>query len=113
VLDEQRDEIYPQMRRLGASLMHGLREEAAKAGVPLLVAGPGPLLQMYFTERESIGNYRDYAGTELATAGRIHLALMDEGINIVPRGLWFLSTEHTEDHIAEAVSKFGAVLKTV
>jgi glutamate-1-semialdehyde 2,1-aminomutase len=30
--------------------------------------------------------------------------LMDRGVNVVPRGLWFLSSAHTEADIDETVA---------
>jgi glutamate-1-semialdehyde 2,1-aminomutase len=104
VLDEQRDTVYPTLFSLGLRLADGLRTAAAAAGVPLLVDGPGPLIQTYVTEAKQVRNYRDFAATDRAAMTRLHGLLMDRGVNIVPRGLWFLSTAHTESDIGETVA---------
>jgi glutamate-1-semialdehyde 2,1-aminomutase len=103
VLEEQRDAIYPTLRDLGSRLADGLRAAAGKAGVPLLVSGPGPVVQTYLTDATEVRNYRDFAATDRDTMARLHGLLMDRGVNIVPRGLWFLSTAHTVDDVDRTV----------
>ncbi|HEY3751981.1 MAG TPA: glutamate-1-semialdehyde 2,1-aminomutase [Pseudonocardiaceae bacterium] len=95
VLDEERDYVYPTLCDLGARLADGLRAAARTAGVPLLVSAPGPVVQTYLTEAATVRDYRDFAATDLATTARLHGLLRERGVNIVPRGLWFLSTAHT------------------
>ncbi|MFC5833817.1 aspartate aminotransferase family protein [Nonomuraea insulae] len=113
ILDEQREEVYGTLYARGRELMRGLTEAAAKAGVPMLVDGPGPVFQTYFTEAPAVRNYRDFAATDRAMMGRLHAALLDQGVNMVPRGLWFLSTAHTEADIADTVEAFSAALNSL
>ncbi len=113
VLDERREEVYGTLYARGRALMEGLREAAAKAGVPMLVDGPGPVFQTYFTEAESVRDYRDFARTDRARMALLHAALLERGVNMVPRGLWFLSTAHTEADVAATVDAFGDALRTL
>ncbi|MFG1978211.1 aspartate aminotransferase family protein [Nonomuraea fuscirosea] len=113
ILDEQRDEVYGTLYARGRELMRGLSEAAAKAGVPMLVDGPGPVFQTYFTEAPAVRDYRDFAATDRAMMGRLHAALLDRGVNMVPRGLWFLSTAHTEEDVAATVEAFSAALNSL
>ncbi|MEV4172619.1 aminotransferase class III-fold pyridoxal phosphate-dependent enzyme [Nonomuraea sp. NPDC049709] len=113
ILDEQRDEVYGTLYARGRELMRGLSEAAAKAGVPMLVDGPGPVIQTYFTEAPAVRDYRDFAATDRAMMGRLHAALLDRGVNMVPRGLWFLSTAHTEEDVAATVEAFSAALNSL
>ncbi|GAA3310221.1 aminotransferase class III-fold pyridoxal phosphate-dependent enzyme [Nonomuraea dietziae] len=113
ILDEQREEVYGTLYARGRALMEGLREAAAKASVPLLVDGPGPVFQTYFTEEESVRNYRDFARTDRARMALLHAALLERGVNMVPRGLWFLSTAHTEADVAATVEVFADALRTL
>lgn len=110
-LHEQRDEIYPPMMRRGEQLMASLQSCAKDAGVPMLVEGTGAVFQTYLTEATAVHNYRDFAATDRAAMGRLHQRLLDRGVSIVPRGLWFLSTEHTEVHLAETVEAVAASLR--
>lgn len=104
-LDRRRDEIYPRLDALGARLANGLRAAAATAGIPLLVSECGPLVQMYLTDAPEVRDYRDWAATDLKTMARLHGLLLELGVNVVPRGLWFLSAAHSETDVDEAVAK--------
>ncbi|WP_198663931.1 aspartate aminotransferase family protein [Jiangella endophytica] len=113
VLERDRDDLYPRVFRLGALLADGLREAARQAGVPLVVTGPGPMIQTYVTESDDVRDYRDFAATDLAASARLHGLLMDRGVNIVPRGLWFLSTAHTEADVHETVAAAADALRAL
>ncbi len=110
ILDEQRDEIYPRLFRLGTALMEGIRGAAAKAGVPLLVDGPGPMFQIYLTSEDRVRDYRGFAATDRAKMVRLHGLLLDRGVNMVPRGLWFLSSAHTDDDVERTIAAVGSAL---
>lgn len=113
ILDEQRDEVYGTLYARGQALMRGFRDAAAKAGIPMLVDGPGPVFQTYFTEAPAVRNYRDFARTDRARMALLHAALLDRGVNMVPRGLWFLSTAHSEADIAATVDAFADALASL
>ncbi|MCC7361528.1 MAG: glutamate-1-semialdehyde 2,1-aminomutase [Anaerolineales bacterium] len=95
--------LYPRLTTLGQRLMAGIRQAAQAAGVPLLVEGPGPVFNCYFTDQPAVTTYRDYARCDLSTMARLQQALLDRGVNMVGRGLWFLSTAHTEADIDQTV----------
>ena len=44
---------------------------------------------------------------------RLHQRLFERGVSIVPRGLWFLSTAHTDDHIVETLEAVAESLPGV
>jgi glutamate-1-semialdehyde 2,1-aminomutase len=104
ILDEQRDEVYGTLYARGRRLMTGLADAAAASGVPLLVDGPGPVFQVYLGEAKQVRNYREFAATDHAAMARLHTALLDRGVNMVPRGLWFLSTAHSDADIDETIA---------
>jgi glutamate-1-semialdehyde 2,1-aminomutase len=104
VLDQQRESIYPKLFASGQRLADGLRGAAKAAGVPLLVQGPGPVVQTCITDADDVRNFRDFAATDRAAMVRLHGLLMDRGVNIVPRGLWFLSSAHSEADVDETIA---------
>lgn len=109
-LDTHRAEIYPPLHERGKLLMDGIAAAATKHGVPMLVDGPGALFNTYITEQPAVRNYREFAATDRATMGRWHELLLAEGISVVPRGLWFLSTTHTEEQIRQTLGVVEATL---
>lgn len=113
ILDERREEVYGTLYARGRALMEGIREVAEKAGVPLLVDGPGPVFQTYFTDAPAVRDYRDFARTDRARMALLHAALLERGVNMVPRGLWFLSTAHTEADLAFTVEAFDGALRSL
>jgi glutamate-1-semialdehyde 2,1-aminomutase len=104
---------YARLAATGRRLMDGLRTAARNAGVPLLVDGPGPIFQTYRTDQAEVADYRDFAATDLAGMTRLHSALLDRGVSIVGRGLWFLSTAHDDTDVAETVAAFADALVSV
>jgi glutamate-1-semialdehyde 2,1-aminomutase len=109
-LEQNATTIYPRLFALGQRLMTGIRRSAAAAGVALLVEGPGPVFNIYFTDQPAVNNYRDFARCDLAAMGRLHTALLDRGVNIVGRGLWFMSAAHTEADIDETLAAVASAL---
>ena len=112
VLEQQAATIYPRLFGLGQRLIAGIRQAASAAGAPLLVEGPGPVFNLYFTDQPAVANYRDYTRCDLAAMGRLHTALLDRGVNMVGRGLFFLSAAHTEEDIDQTVAAVADALKT-
>jgi glutamate-1-semialdehyde 2,1-aminomutase len=102
--------LYPRLFGLGRRLMAGIRQAALSSGLPLLVDGPGPVFNLYFTNQPAVDNYRDYARCDLAAMGRLQRALLDRGVNMVGRGLWFLSAAHTEADIDQTVAAVADAL---
>ncbi|MFD7158911.1 aspartate aminotransferase family protein [Kribbella sp. NPDC059898] len=109
-LDEHRADVYPPLNAMGLRLMDGLRSAATRHGVPLLVDGPGPVFQTYVTDQAEVTDYRSFAACDRAAMARFHAGLFAAGINIVPRGLWFLSTEHTAAQVDETIAAADSVL---
>ena len=109
-LEHSANTIYPRLAALGQRLMAGIRQAAAAAGRRVVVDGPGPVFQLYFTDQPAVRSYRDFARCDLATMGRLHTLLLDRGVNIVGRGLWFLSTAHTEADIDQTIAAVESAL---
>ncbi|WDZ82657.1 aspartate aminotransferase family protein [Micromonospora cathayae] len=112
-IERDRDTIYPHLYRLGGRLMAGIREAAAQAGVPMLVDGPGPVFQTYLTPAAAVRDYRDFAATDRAGMGVLHRELLARGVNVVPRGLWFLSAAHTDDDVDRTLEVVADALRAL
>ena len=90
---------YERIHCLGEELMNGLRELAAESGQAILVQGLGPVFHLAFTQRDSIVNYRDSLEIDTQRNREFVGAMLDRGIRLLSRGLWYLSAAHTEAEI--------------
>jgi len=102
--------VFRQVTAAGQQLMQTLRDVAAEANVPVLVDGPGPVFQLYLTDQPAVRSYRAFTLTDRAGMARLHTLLLDEGVNIVGRGLFFLSTAHGAVEVAQTGQAFAAAL---
>ena len=83
--------------------MRGLRELAANYGHSVLVQGFGPVFHLAFTERESIIDYRDSLEIDTQRNGEFVGEMLDRGVRLLSRGLWYLSAAHTDADIQRAL----------
>lgn len=114
MIKEGGETLYEGVRARGRRLMAGIAESAAEHGLPLAVHGPGPVFNMYGADPgTAITNYREYAETDVKLVRRVHEALLERGVNTVGRGLWFLSTEHSDGDIDETIAAVDASMEAV
>ncbi|HEV2438675.1 MAG TPA: aspartate aminotransferase family protein [bacterium] len=95
---------YAALTATAQSLMAGLREAGAARGVPVLTQGPGPVFQMWITDRTSIED-APTARTAGAAAYEVFAAAMRRrGVRVLPSGRWLVSTAHTAEHVGRTVA---------
>jgi len=104
---------YERLFKYGKKLMEGLREAAAATGQNLLVQGAGPMFNTGFTNLRSIKDYRDTLSLDRTKLRKFISGMQDSKVRIIGRGLWYISTAHTEADIDEAVKKATEVLKNI
>jgi glutamate-1-semialdehyde 2,1-aminomutase len=97
---------------LGETLAAGMREALAGHGVAGGVMRCGSLLHLVF---DTDGEPRRFADLHLESRmhDAVHLACMEEGLFIAPRGLMNTSTAMDADVIDEVVARFGRALERV
>jgi glutamate-1-semialdehyde 2,1-aminomutase len=109
-LRELTAERIERMDNLRASLQSGLVEIAQKHGLPLSANHYGSCLNLYFSESVPESSIvRD----DEAVMDKFHLACINHGLFIAPRGMIALSTVIREDHIAEAIERADAAMRDV
>lgn len=90
---------YRHLFRIGQGLIDGIRQIAAKHDQPLLIRGIGPMFWVGFGSGP-ITDYRSHVrhtdGTKLA---RFTDLLLERGIRPIGRGMWYVSTAHTDDDV--------------
>jgi glutamate-1-semialdehyde 2,1-aminomutase len=109
-LRELTAERIERMDNLRASLQSGLVDIAQKHGLPLSANHYGSCLNLYFSESVPESSIvRD----DEAVMDKFHLACINHGLFIAPRGMIALSTVIREDHIAEAIERADAAMRDV
>jgi glutamate-1-semialdehyde 2,1-aminomutase len=96
--------------RIGQSLMEGFRTAARRHGVPLLVSGFGAAFAIHFTPRDELRTYRDLFDDDPDLLRRLSVALLEEGVNILPDDRLYTSTAHTEADAEETLGAFSRAL---
>jgi len=92
--------LYERLARLGAFLADGLRQAAARHGVPVVVNQKGGALSVHFTSEP----VRDFAAVERSDAqafARFFREMIAAGIHLAPSiyEAWFVTAAHTEEDI--------------
>jgi glutamate-1-semialdehyde 2,1-aminomutase len=112
--------LYAPLEARGEALMAGLRERAARAGVPLLVQGLGAVFNTAFVPTAAggappagVSDYRAYAGLDGARQRAFLRTLQDGGVRVTARGTWFLSTAHSEADVEQTLRVAERALRAV
>jgi len=104
VLDRDEGAVLKQIRSTGETLISGLRELAANAGVPLCINGSGPVFHISFTDYTGMRDYRDTLHSDLQQRDRFLEAMLAHGIYLLPDGRWYLSAAHGEAEVRETLA---------
>jgi glutamate-1-semialdehyde 2,1-aminomutase len=109
----EQEQPHERLFSLGRKLMEGLQQAGKETGHHLLIQGPGPMLHFGFTDLKEVKDYRDTFSYDKAKLGKFIAAMHDRGIRIIGRGLWYISTAHTEEDIDLALKTAKEVLGTL
>jgi len=110
-LKENRATIYPWLYQMGDRLRDGLRNSFKKAGLPALVGGLGPVVQVSLTKTTMLRDYRDWIRRDTASYHRLVAELVPLGVRTITRGTWYLSAAHTEEDVQFTVERVDSALK--
>lgn len=98
------------MERLAEKLRIGLIETIEKAGLPVSINRFGSCLNLYFSAAPPESTV---VREDAEMMGRFHLAALNHGLFLAPRGLMALSTVTTAAHIDEALQRAAAAVQDV
>ena len=112
VLDADSGAVLTGIRKTGESLMKGIRELAADAGIPLLVNGIGGAFHLSFTTRDKMVDYRDTLDCDLGARDRFIEALLEAGIYLLPDGRWYVSAAITRADVEAALEAVRGVFQS-
>ncbi len=88
------------MAELCGELKDGLSRAAEKCGLPLAVSQYGSCLNIYFSESVPVSSM---VREDQEIIGKFHLAALNHGLFIAPRGMVALSTVTTQEHISRSL----------
>ena len=101
---------HERLYSLGKRLMQGLKLAAQETNQPLLVQGLGPMFHTGFTNLTGVKDYRDTLSYDKIKLNKFISGMHDRNIRLIGRGLWYISTAHTEVDIDHAISIAKEVL---
>ncbi|MSO93388.1 MAG: aspartate aminotransferase family protein [Rhodospirillales bacterium] len=104
---------YERLFAIGERLADGIRKAARKVGVPVLVAGDGPVLQVHFTDRKELRNHRDLLKTDTKKGSQFGLEMISRGVYFTPGSKIYLSLAHTDRDIERTIEAAEDSLKAV
>jgi len=104
--------VYGHLESVGTSLMAGIREIAQRTGVPLLVQGLPTAFHLSFTDEKEIADYRSLiSNCDQKRYERFAVGMLERGVRLLERGIWYVSTAHTDAHIAKTLETLEDVLR--
>ena len=104
-------EAFDTLYRNGRSLMAGLRGLATRHELDILLQGPGPVFAMAFTSASEITDYRSHRmNADEEKYAKFNQGMLDQGVRLTARGVWFVSTAHTEQDIEDTLAAADEVL---
>jgi glutamate-1-semialdehyde 2,1-aminomutase len=112
-LENDADEIYGRLETMGTTLKEGLEMAAAEAEMSLTVQKLGGILTTHFTERKVISTYREACEADDGLGRAFAAELLRNGVQILPRGTWFLSLAHTDEDIERTIIAAESALERV
>jgi len=97
----------------GCRLMEGIAAAGRRAGRRVHTRGVGIVFHVSFNDQEEITDYRSFTRRDPAAYARFALALQERGIRVIPEGLWFLSTAHTDRDVDETLAAVPGAMEAV
>ncbi len=90
--------VYDGLHCRGRRLRDGVHKILTAAGHDVTVTGEGPAFGVHFVS-QPLRNYRDTLQINKAKYADFNLAMLDEGVLLLPDGRWYISTAHTDDDV--------------
>lgn len=106
-------EHYEETSAFGVRLRDGIRSILADAGIKAQVTGFELMFHVAFGLDTPARNYRDIAKADKAGYARFAQALLRNGVRVLERGAWFVSSEHNDDVVDKTLEAARAAAKEI
>lgn len=107
-----RGAVYEVIDGTGSRLMQGLADELARAGIDASIIGYPAVFHVRFGAPQAT-DYRQAQAADRDRYGAFALAMLHEGIRILPRGTWFLSDAHADADIDQTLAAVRTCLTRI
>lgn len=107
--------LYARLEALGAKLEAGLREGAARAGVPVCVQRVGSMLTVFFTSQAAVRSWGDASASDTKRFATWHRGLLERGIYWPPSQYEaaFFGAAHTDADVARTIEAASEAFASV
>src|SRR5882672_7257177 len=104
-LHERKDEVYPRLDKLSASLVEGVAAAAKDAGVPLCYNRVGSMFTWFF-KTGPVTDWDSASKSNVEAFGKFFRAMLDSGIYLPPSQYEaaFLGAAHTEQDVDQTIA---------
>ena len=105
--------VYTKLFSLGKRLMDGLKYCNEKYKQNLVVQGLGPMFHTGFINQPEVKDFRDVLNYDKVKLSKFIAGIQNEGVRVIGRGLWYISTVHTEEDIDFAIQVADDILRHI
>jgi glutamate-1-semialdehyde 2,1-aminomutase len=98
VLSHDHGAVYGDLQRRGNRLRSGVESRLLAAGYNVVIAGEPAVFHVSFMNKPA-RCYRDLLAADTKAYSDFVLAMLDEGILLLPDGRWYCSIGHTDEQI--------------
>lgn len=109
ILADRQGAVYNELARLGRKLRDGIASRLQARGYQVAIAGEAAVFHVAFMDRPA-RRYRDLLAANTAQYSEFALALLDEGVAVLPDGRWYVSVAHTDEAIDATLAAVERVL---
>ncbi len=106
-LERERDTVYPRLAAQAATIAAALQSAGAASGVPLCANHEVGVLCAFVSESPT-DSYVETLVADGAGYRRFAGYLLRNGVHVIPRGLFYVSTEHSDTDIEETCAAIVA-----
>ncbi|MBS3940746.1 MAG: aspartate aminotransferase family protein [Actinobacteria bacterium] len=104
------DPPYTRVEAHGEAVMEGIRGLAKSHDLPLRVQGLGMAFHVSFGDDTPVHDLRDLQRLDLARYRALAEQLVEHGVWVTGRGIWYVSAAHTDIELDAVMERFDATL---
>ncbi|PRZ42818.1 glutamate-1-semialdehyde 2,1-aminomutase [Antricoccus suffuscus] len=111
MIEDGGNAMYARVNGLAKRLATGFEQAAADMSVPIKVNHLASLVKVFFGRTDFKNSYSDLITSDSAAMADVSERMLAHGTYVAPKGMFFLSTEHTERDIDTIIRGFHSALE--